>query len=175
MELDDTDRAILRLLQEDARTPFSEIARRIDMSSATVHDRVGRLEEAGVIEGYHARVDPKTLGYGVSAFVGLRVEQGREEDALERLREIDGITEVHLTTGEYDVMMRVHAPDIGELREIMFDNVAQMAGFARSQTMIILGTDYEAVGVPVPESEGSREDSVGEFGSGTRSDGGSER
>ncbi|AUX10029.1 Lrp/AsnC family transcriptional regulator [Halalkaliarchaeum desulfuricum] len=175
MELDDTDRAILRLLQEDARTPFSEIARRIDMSSATVHDRVGRLEEAGVIEGYHARVDPKALGYDVSAFVGLRVEQGREEDALERLREIDGITEVHLTTGEYDVVMRVHAPDIDDLREIMFDNVAQMGGFARSQTMIILGTDYDAVGVPIPEGDDSMKESPGEFGEGTRSDSGSER
>lgn len=157
MELDDTDRAILRLLQQDARTPFSEIARRIDMSSATVHDRVGRLEEAGVIEGYHARVDPRALGYGVSAFVGLRVEQGREEDALERLREIEGITEVHLTTGEYDVVLRVHAADTDELREIMFDNVAQMEGFARSQTMIVLGTDYRADGVPIPE-EGAAAD-----------------
>lgn len=166
MELDDTDREILRLLQEDARTPFSEIARRIDMSSATVHDRVGRLEEAGVIEGYHARVDPKELGYGVSAFVGLRVEQGREEDALERLREIGGVTEVHLTTGEYDVVMRIHAEDTDELREIMFDNIAQMEGFARSQTMIILGTDYEAAGVPVPGSDASR----GEHGDVTDTD-----
>jgi len=92
MELDATDRAILRILQADARTPFSEVARQIDMSSATVHDRVGRMEEAGVIEGYHAEVDPKAVGYGVSAFVGLRVEQGREEDALERLRDIDGVS-----------------------------------------------------------------------------------
>lgn len=153
MELDDTDRAILHILQEDARTPFSEIARRIDMSSATVHDRVGRLEEAGVIQGYHARVNERELGYGVSAFVGLRVEQGREDDALERLRQIDGITEVHLTTGEYDVVLRVHATDIDALRDIMFGHVAQMEGFARSQTMIVLGTDYEATGIPIPGAE----------------------
>lgn len=61
MKLDATDRAILRILMEDARTPFSEIARRIDMSSATVHDRVGRMEDAGVIEGYHAHIDPDRL------------------------------------------------------------------------------------------------------------------
>src|SRR6056297_42942 len=104
MDLDETDRAILRILTRDARTPFSEIARQIDMSSATVHDRVGRMEDAGVIEGYHAKVDPREVGYGTSALVGLRVEQGREEDALEQLREIDGVKEVHLTTGEWDVM-----------------------------------------------------------------------
>ncbi|MGM0605662.1 MAG: Lrp/AsnC family transcriptional regulator [Halobacteriota archaeon] len=149
MELDDTDRAILRVLQEDARTPFSEIARQIDMSSATVHDRVGRLESAGVIRGYHADIDAKEVGYGVSALVGLRVEQGREEDALERLREIEGVQAIHLTTGEWDVMLRVFAEDTDALRELMFDNVAAMDGFSRSQTMIILGTDYESPGVPI--------------------------
>ncbi|MFC5136468.1 MULTISPECIES: Lrp/AsnC family transcriptional regulator [Haloferacaceae] len=149
MELDDTDRAILRILQEDARTPFSEIARRIDMSSATVHDRVGRMEDAGVIEGYHASVNAKAVGYGVSALVGLRVEQGREEDALERLREIEGVREIHLTTGEWDVILRVVAEDTDRLRDLMFDRIANMDGFSRSQTMIILGTDYEVEGPPI--------------------------
>jgi Lrp/AsnC family transcriptional regulator for asnA, asnC and gidA len=149
MELDDTDREILRLLQSDARTPFSEIARRIDMSSATVHDRVGRMEDAGVIEGYHASVNAKAIGYGVSALVGLRVEQGREEDALERLRDIEGVREIHLTTGEWDVMLRVVAEDTDSLRELMFERVANMDGFSRSQTMIILGTDYETDGPPI--------------------------
>lgn len=149
MELDETDRAILRILQEDARTPFSEVARRIDMSSATVHDRVSRMEEAGVLQGYRAEVDPKALGYGVSAFVGLRVRQGHEEEALETLREVDGVREVHLTTGEYDVMLRVYAASTDDLRELMFGQIATMEGFDRSQTMVILGTDYQESGVPI--------------------------
>jgi Lrp/AsnC family transcriptional regulator for asnA, asnC and gidA len=149
MELDDTDREILRILQSEARTPFSEIARRIDMSSATVHDRVTRLEEAGVIRGYHADVAPKEVGYGVSAMVGLRVQQGREEGALKRLRDIDGVREVHLTTGEWDVMMRVYAENTEALRDLMFEKVAEMEGFDRSQTMVILDTDYESAGVDI--------------------------
>ncbi len=149
MELDDTDRAILRILQADARTPFSEIARRIDMSSATVHDRVGRMEDAGVIEGYHASINTKAVGYGVSALVGLRVEQGREEDALEQLRELEGVRAIHLTTGEWDVILRVIAEDTDALRELMFDGIANMDGFSRSQTMIVLGTDYETDGPPI--------------------------
>lgn len=143
MELDETDRAILRILQTDARTPFSEIARQIDMSSATVHDRVGRMEDAGVIEGYHAKVNAREVGLGTSAFVGLRVQQGREENALERLREIEGVQEIHLTTGEWDVMLRVFAEDTDALRELMFDEIAEIDGFSRSQTMVILGTDFE--------------------------------
>jgi len=149
VELDETDREILRILQQDARTPFSEIARRIDMSSATVHDRVNRLEERGVIEGYHASIDPKAVGLGISAIVGLRVEQGREQDTLTRLSEIDGVQEVHLTTGEWDVMARVYAENADELRELMFDRVARMDGFSRSQTMVILGSHYESEELPV--------------------------
>ena len=149
MELDDTDRAILRILQENARTPFSEIARQIDMSSATVHDRVNRMEQADVIEGYHARVNPRAIGLGISAIVGLRVEQGREHDTLERLEEIDGVQEVNLTTGEWDVMMRVYASDADALRELMFDQIARMEGFARSHTMVILGTTYQSEELPV--------------------------
>lgn len=149
MELDETDRAILRILTRDARTPFSEIARRIDMSSATVHDRVGRMEDAGVIEGYHASVDERAVGYDVRALVGLRVEQGREEDALARLREIEPVQAIHLTTGEWDVILHVIAEDTDHLRELMFDRIAEMDGFARSQTMIVLGTDYETDGPPV--------------------------
>ena len=149
MELDDTDRAILRILQEDARTPFSEVARRIDMSSATVHDRVNRMEDAGVIRGYHAKVDPKAVGVGAAAFVGLRIEQGRTEDALAELRAIDEVQEVHLTTGEWDVILRVVAADTDALRDFLFSNLRQIEGFARSHTMVIVGTDYEAVGLPV--------------------------
>lgn len=149
MELDETDRAILRILQTDARTPFSEIARQIDMSSATVHDRVGRMEDAGVIEGYHAKVNARAVGLGTSALVGLRVQQGREENALERLREIDGVQEVHLTTGEWDVMLRVFAEDTDALRELMFEEIAEMDGFSRSQTMVILGTDFEDRSLPL--------------------------
>lgn len=149
MELDETDREILRILQRDARTPFSEVARHIDMSSATVHDRVNRMEEAGVIQGYNLNVDAREVGYDVSAFVGLRTEQGREEEALERLAELEEVKEVHLTTGEWDVMARVFAEDTDALRELMFDHIAKTEGFARSHTMVVLGTDYEADGFPL--------------------------
>jgi Lrp/AsnC family transcriptional regulator for asnA, asnC and gidA len=149
VDLDETDREILRILQADARTPFSEVAREIDMSSATVHDRVNRMEEAGVIEGYHAKIDPTAVGLGISAIVGLRVEQGREDETLDRLTSIGGVQEVHLTTGQWDVMMRVFAADAENLRELMFETIAKMDGFDRSQTMVILGTRYESEELPL--------------------------
>lgn len=152
MELDEVDREILRILQSDARTPFSEIARRIEMSSATVHDRVSRLREAGVIEGYHAKVNPKAVGYGTSAFVGLRVEQGKDdavEEFIDRLRDLHGVQEVHLTTGDWDVLVRVYAEDTEGLRELLFEHVANTEGFSRSHTMVVLGTRHDDPTLPV--------------------------
>ncbi|WP_372909944.1 Lrp/AsnC family transcriptional regulator [Salinigranum sp.] len=152
MDLDDTDRAILRALQEDARTPFSEIARQIDMSSATVHDRVSRLKEAGVIEGYHAKVNPQAVGYSASAFVGLRIEQSRDdavEGFVDHLKQVEGVQEVHLTTGDWDVLIRVYAEDTDGLRELLFDNVAGVEGFGRSYTMVVLGTEHDDPALPV--------------------------
>ena len=152
IELDDTDRAILRTLQADARTPFSEIARRIEMSSATVHDRVNRMKEAGVIEGYHAKVNPQAVGYSTSAFVGLRIEQGRDDAVagfVDRLRGVEGVQEVHLTTGDWDVLLRVYAEDTDGLRELLFENVASTEGFARSYTMVVLGTEHDDPALPV--------------------------
>ena len=149
MELDETDREILRILQEDARTPFSEIARRIDMSSATVHDRVNRMKEEGVIAGYHAEVDPKALGYDVSAVIGFRVEQGSETEVLDRLSDVDGMQEIHLTTGNWDVIAKVYASDADELRDLLFDRVANMDGLIRSNTMVVLDTPHESKTLPV--------------------------
>jgi Lrp/AsnC family transcriptional regulator for asnA, asnC and gidA len=149
MNLDDTDRAILRALQSNARKPFSEIAREIEMSSATVHDRVNRMEEAGVIRGYHADLDPKAVGLGTSAIVGLRVEQGREDEALDQLADIQGVQEINLTTGEWDIILRVYAENTDTLRDLMFEEIADMDGFARSQTMVVLGTEYESRELPL--------------------------
>ena len=149
MDLDDTDRAILRELQENARTPFSEIARRIDMSSATIHDRVKQLEEAGVIKGYHAAVDPAALGYDVEAYVGLRVEQGATEAVLEALEEVEAVQEVALVTGEWDAIMTVVAGSTDELRELLFEEIASIEGFDRSQTMVVLGHGIGDREIPV--------------------------
>ncbi|MFQ3293955.1 MAG: Lrp/AsnC family transcriptional regulator for asnA, asnC and gidA [Halobacteriales archaeon] len=149
MQLDETDREILRILQADARTPFSEIAREIDMSSATVHDRVTRMKENGVIAGYHAEVDPQALGYDISAVIGFRVEQGQENTVLDRLSNIDGIQEIHLTTGDWDVMAKLYADDPGELKELLFDRIANMDGLIRSNTMVVLDTPHDSESLPV--------------------------
>ncbi|MFB6070088.1 MAG: Lrp/AsnC family transcriptional regulator [Halanaeroarchaeum sp.] len=149
MELDDTDRAILRELQRNARTPFSEIARRIDMSSATVHDRVKRMEEEGVIRGYHAEVEPTAVGLGVEAVVGMQIEQGKADETLERLTEVEEIQEVLLTTGDWDAVVQLVSGDTEGLRQLMFDRIPGINGIVRSQTMVVLGHEYDANELPL--------------------------
>ncbi len=149
MDIDDTDRAILRELQGNARTPFSEIARRIDMSSATVHDRVKQLEDKGVIKGYHASIDPAALGFDVEAYVGLRVEQGATDAVLDALEDVEAVQEVALVTGEWDAIMTVVAGSTDELRELLFEEIAIIEGFDRSQTMVVLGHGIGDREIPV--------------------------
>lgn len=147
MELDDIDREILDILRNDARTPFSEIAREIDMSSAAVHDRVNRLVDAGVIEGYHAKINPEAVGIGAQAMIGLRFAHGDASEARKRLREIDGVQTVALVAGRWDVLIRVYAEDIDALRDLMFEQIREMEEFSRAEMEVILGTDYEEPGL----------------------------
>jgi len=146
MELDETDRAILRILQEDARTPFSEVARRIDMSSATVHDRVNRMEEAESSRDTTLRSTRRRSATASAPSSASGSNRGARRTTLERLREIGGVREIHLTTGEWDVMLKVVATDTDSLRELMFESVGEMDGFSRSQTMIILGRTTRRTG-----------------------------
>jgi len=81
------------------------------------------MEDTGVVEGYHMKVDPTALDYGISAIVGLQVEQGQEQNTFDQLADISGVQEVHLTTGSWDVLMRVYAEDADKLRELMFENI----------------------------------------------------
>jgi Lrp/AsnC family transcriptional regulator for asnA, asnC and gidA len=148
MELDDIDREILRILQEDARTPFSEVARRIDMSSATVHDRVDQMEEAGVLEGYHAQVDPVQTGYGSQAFVGIRVEEQNEEVA-EELGKMSSVTEVHLTSGTLDIILRVQASSTDEIKQVVFNDIGQVDHIHRTNIMLILSTEKDDSEIPI--------------------------
>ncbi|AKH97871.1 Lrp/AsnC family transcriptional regulator [Halanaeroarchaeum sulfurireducens] len=149
MDLDDTDRAILRELQRNARTPYSEIARRIDMSSATVHDRVKRMEEEGVIRGYHADIDPTAVDLSVEAVIGFRIEQGRSSETLDRLEDLEEVQEVLLTTGEWDALVQLVARDTNALRTLMFDRISSIEGVERTQTMVVLGHEYDATELPL--------------------------
>jgi Lrp/AsnC family transcriptional regulator for asnA, asnC and gidA len=119
LELDKIDRRILEKLREDARMPFTEIARDLKMSDPAVHVRVKKLTEEGIIQGYTARVDQRALGREVYGFVLINVEPGALEDVASHLVEnenVDAIYEIH---GQNDLSVKIWARDLDEMRELM--------------------------------------------------------
>ena len=110
--IDEMDRRILSLLQQDARLPNAEIARRVGMAPSATLERLRKLEERGVIQGYELRLDPKKLGLGVTAFIFIRAqEKAAEIDTGERLAQHPNVLEVHHIAGEDCYLVKVRVPD----------------------------------------------------------------
>lgn len=136
-DLDETDRQILLLLADNARQSVRELARRIQMSPGAVADRIARLEERGVIRGYHTQIDPAALGYGLEAIVALQVEQGPSlETLLDRLMSIPEVEAAQVVTGPWDLVVRVRVRDHQHMRAVVFDGIWKVPGFRHSETMI---------------------------------------
>ena len=136
-ELDAYDRKILALLQENARMSLSEIGRRIHLTSPAVGERVRRLEEAGVIEGYAARVNLRALGYSFEAFINVIVDSHEALDAWAQQR--PEVLAVHATTGNHCALLRVAARAPEHLQEV----IASLGKIGKTTTSIVLSTQLE--------------------------------
>ena len=118
--LDDVDRKILSELTESGRLSFAELGRRVNLSPPAVTERVQRLERAGVITGYHARVDPRKLGYQLTAIVRIKPSSpGRLPKIPELAKQIPEVIECHRITGEDCFYLTVHLRSIDELSGLL--------------------------------------------------------
>ena len=116
---DATNRRLLTELQEDARLSLAELGRRVGLSSPAVAERLQRLEEQGVIRGYHADIDPGALGFSLSAIIRMRPSPGQLQNAAELARETPEVVECHRVTGEDCYVMKAHVRDVGHLEEVI--------------------------------------------------------
>ncbi len=128
--LDSTGRQLLRALQENARLSYSELGRRVGLSSPAVTERVRRLEEAGLITGYHAEVNPVPLGYGVLAFIRLTTPTDKYPRVLELAKHLPEIRECHHVTGGEAFILKVLATSIPHLESI----IAQLSAYRATST-----------------------------------------
>lgn len=119
MDLDEVDWKILKILQADGRTALSEIARRLDMGTATIHERVNQLESKGYIREYRAVLDPELLSIDRVAFVRVTTEAGRFSEVAERLVEEPDVQEIHEVTGDADLLLKVRVSEQRELTEFL--------------------------------------------------------
>jgi DNA-binding Lrp family transcriptional regulator len=136
--VDDLDLAILAELEQNARIPISELARRLDSPNSTIRDRIRGLEENGVILGYRAVIDPEKLGLGIKAIIRTgRAQSVSLEDFSEAI-EFPEITRVQIVTGETDQLITVYVSDVEHLKEVIFDKVGALPGLTKSDTTIVL-------------------------------------
>ncbi|MBQ5635071.1 MAG: Lrp/AsnC family transcriptional regulator [Alistipes sp.] len=140
--LDDTDRKILRFLVKNARMPFLEIARECGISGAAIHQRIKKLEDAGVIRGSHMSVDPRMLGFDICAFVNIRLRDNSYSAALnERLKTIPEIVECHTITGNYTVMVKLYCVDNNHLMNTL--NAIRTVPSIATETYISLDESFK--------------------------------
>jgi Lrp/AsnC family transcriptional regulator, leucine-responsive regulatory protein len=150
--IDEMDRRILSLLQQDARLPNAEIARRVGMAPSATLERLRKLEERGVIQGYEVRLDPRKLGLGLTAFIYIRAQdKAGELDTGERLKQHPNVLEVHHIAGEDCYLVKVRATDTDDLGRMLRSDFSQVAGVKSTRTTIVLGTLKESSRMPVPE------------------------
>ena len=102
---DKTDRKLLRILHENARTSLKEIASKLYMSSPAVSARIAKLEENGILQGYHASVSPAHLGYPIKAFVNVEVNPKQKAEFYETVSDIPNVVECNFVTGDYSVLI----------------------------------------------------------------------
>ena len=136
LKLDDTDHQILNMLIDNTRTPFTDIAKKLDISAGTVHVRVKKMEESGLIVGSSLTLNYKKLGYTFIAYVGIFLEKtSQTQFVLNRIEEIPNITVAHVTTGKFNLFCKIRAKNTEHAKNIIF-LIDDIDGVSRTETMI---------------------------------------
>lgn len=134
--LDKLDKQILRLIAEDARIPFLEVARACNVSGAAIHQRIQKLTNLGILKGSQYVIDLEKIGYETCAYIGLNLKNPEKFDAVvEELRNIPEVVECHYTTGDFDMFIKIYAVNNHHLLNIIHDKL-QPLGLSRSETII---------------------------------------
>lgn len=142
--IDNLDKTILNLLMKDARMPYLEIARMCNVSGATVHLRVQKLEKMGIIQGSHLVVNPSKLGVGICAFLGIYLDKGSTyRDVAHELMQFPEIVECHFTTGIYSIFVKVYCKDTDHLRTVLNDKIQRISSVQRTETLISLEQTFD--------------------------------
>lgn len=146
-QLDDLDVKILRMVADNARIPFLEVARACNVSGAAIHQRIQKLVDAGVIKGSQFIIDPEKVGFETCAYMGVYLKDPSDfEKVLEGLKKIPEVVECHYTTGQYDLYIKVYAKSNEDLLRIIHDRL-QPLNLGRTETMI---TFHEAFRRQIP-------------------------
>ncbi len=141
--MDATDRKLLDALRGNARATYAQLAQLVGLSAPAVHDRVSKLEAAGVITGYHAALAPESLGYAMNALIGVFITDGADTDEVaEGLAALPVVEDCWFVAGEETFVVKVGIPDVAAL-EATIRELNGINGIGRTRTTVVLSTKFE--------------------------------
>lgn len=146
--IDNLDKSILTTLQGNARISYAEMAKSFGVSPATIHVRIEKLRQAGIITGTHVHVDARKLGFDVCCFIGINLARaGDYPSALAQLRALPEVIEAHYTTGKYSIFVKVMVPSIDDLQQLLINKIQSITEVQATETLISL---QQPIQRPVP-------------------------
>lgn len=144
MKIDGIDKKIIRTLIKDARTPILSIARDVGISGAAIHQRLRKLEKSKLIDGYQMIINPKSIGYSTTAFVGVHLETSAVlSSILKRLKEIPEVLESHYTTGNFTIFIKVLSKNNEDLMRVLETRIKEINGVLKFETFISLNQQID--------------------------------
>lgn len=150
--MDRIDHQILQILQNKARIPNVEVARKVKMAPSAVLERIKKLEAKGIISGYEVRLNPERFSRSLVAFLTITPAPGTDPASLgQRLSRIQGVQEVHYTAGLDGLMVKLRTQDTAALDRLLQSRIIPMEGVARTRSFIVLSTFFETAKIPLPE------------------------
>ena len=153
-ELDDTDLALIELLQKDARTPQAQLAAQVGLAASSVNERIRKLGERGLIEGYHAQISAEAMGYDLLAFLYIAWSKPETEKAfLKKIMSQAVVMEAHHVTGTWNYMLKVRLKNTRMLEGLLAKVIKAVPGVERTETIIVLSSVKESVHIPTREPD----------------------
>jgi DNA-binding Lrp family transcriptional regulator len=143
MKMDNIDRKILRMLQENSKITNSYLSKQIGLSPAPTLERVRKLEKKGIISGYHAQLNLSKIGLGVSTFVLVSLKEHNKKNInifLDKINKVENVIECHHITGTGDFILKVVSENIASYQKLMLDKVSEIEATDSLQSMVILST-----------------------------------
>ncbi len=145
--MDKIDRKLLKLLQENARYTLKQLSERVYLSSPAVAARIEKLEEEGIISGYHADVSLERLGYHITAFINLEMEPKHKSSFLPFIQSIPNVIECNIVSGNYSMIMKVGFPNTGDLEAF----IGKLQKYGNTETQIIFSVPVPHRGIVIAE------------------------
>ncbi|MGB3190739.1 MAG: Lrp/AsnC family transcriptional regulator [Limnoraphis sp.] len=149
--LDTIDIKVIQHLMVQGRITWSELASVLGLSAPATAERVKRLEERGVIQGYNARINPEAVGCELTAFIAVTLQQPQYRAAfLQRIEEMSAVMECHHITGDDDYLLKVRCQNTRHLERIVSEEIKGISGILKTRTTVVLSTAKETSAIPLP-------------------------